>query len=147
MQAQDCETDAIPFALGALAEGQSATVDFKITQDDMDAFARLSGDRNPLHTDDAFAREKGYDSAVVYGALLVAKTSQLIGMKLPGRDSVWARIAMEFRNPLYVDQLAQLEGRIVSISISTGMIELQLSIRTTKKLLAKGTAEVLLVQP
>jgi acyl dehydratase len=138
--------DAIPFALGALIEGQSATVDFTISQDDMRAFADLSGDRNPLHTDDAFAREKGYEGAVVYGALIVAKVSQLIGMKLPGRDSVWARIAMEFRNPLYVNQLAQVEGRIGSISIATGMIELKLSVRAAGKLLAKGSAEVLLVQ-
>jgi len=148
MSAQDAfaSADAIPFALGALVEGQSASVDFTITQADMRAFANISGDRNPLHTDDAFAREKGYEGAVVYGALMVAKVSQLIGMKLPGRDSVWASINMEFRSPLYVDQAAQVEGRIVGISIGTGMIQLKLGVRAMGKLLAKGTAEVVLVQ-
>jgi 3-hydroxybutyryl-CoA dehydratase len=138
--------DAIPFALGALVEGQTASVEFSITHEDMRAFADLSGDRNPLHTDDAFARDKGYEGAVVYGALLIAKVSQLIGMKLPGRDSVWANVALEFRNPLYVGQLAQVEGKIVSISIGTGMILLKLSVRAAGKLLAKGTAEVVLVE-
>jgi hypothetical protein len=59
---------------------------------------------------------------------------------------VWAGINMAFRNPLYVNQLAQVEGKIASISIATGLIELKLSVRAAGKLLAKGSAEVLLVQ-
>ncbi|MDB5799936.1 MAG: hypothetical protein JWL63_875 [Rhodocyclales bacterium] len=139
--------DAATLALNELAEGHSASVDFTITHDDMRAFAVISGDRNPLHTDDTFARSKGFEGAVVYGALLVAKASQLIGMKLPGRDAVWASVSMEFRKPLYVNQAAQVEGTVAGVSVSTGMIELKLSVRAAGKLLAKGQAEVLLAQP
>ncbi|MDB5887984.1 MAG: hypothetical protein JWM03_856 [Rhodocyclales bacterium] len=139
--------DAAPLGLSTLWEGQSATVDFTVTDADMHNFAELSGDRNPLHVDDAFARSKGFQGAVVYGALLVAKVSQLIGMKLPGRDSVWVTLSMEFRKPLFVDQPAQVEGTIVGLSPSTGMIELKLTLRAADKLLAKGRAEILIVEP
>ncbi len=118
---------------------------------DADACATLcrsiSGDRNPLHVDDAFARSKGFEGAVVYGALLVAKISQLIGMKLPGRDSVWTNLSLEFRKPLFVNQPAQVEGVIANLSASTGMIDLKLTVRTEGKLLAKGRAEILIVEP
>ena len=108
----------------------------------MQQFAELSGDFNPLHTDDAFARTKGFDGVVVYGALMVAKVSQLIGMQLPGRDSVWVGIALDFRKPLYVGQAAQVEGVVTEASESTGMVALKVTVRANGKVLAKGTAEV-----
>jgi len=131
-------------ALDELAPGLQACVEFEITAQQMQQFAELSGDFNPLHTDDAFARGKGFEGAVVYGALLVAKVSQLIGMRLPGRDSVWASVSLDFRKPLYVGQPAQVEGVVTEVSASTGMVALKLTVRAAGKLLAKGTAEVVL---
>jgi 3-hydroxybutyryl-CoA dehydratase len=138
-QAQD-------LALGGLAPGLQACVDFSITAPQMQQFAELSGDFNPLHTDDAFARSKGFEGAVVYGALLLAKVSQLIGMRLPGRDGVWASVSLDFRKPLYVDQVAQVEGVVGSVSASTGMVGLKLTLRAAGKVLAKGTAEVIVAR-
>ncbi|MDO9315471.1 MAG: MaoC/PaaZ C-terminal domain-containing protein [Burkholderiaceae bacterium] len=129
-------------ALGELVEGLQACVDFSVTATQMQQFAELSGDFNPLHTDDEFARAKGFDGAVVYGALMVAKVSQLIGMQLPGRDSVWASVALDFRKPLYVGQAAQVEGVVTEVSESTGMVVLKVTVRAAGKVLAKGTAEV-----
>jgi acyl dehydratase len=130
--------------LAELAEGLQTTVDFSVTPQQMLQFAEISGDFNPLHTDDAFARGKGFDGAVVYGALMIAKVSQLIGMRLPGRNSVWASVSLDFRKPLYVGQAAQVEGLVTAVSASTGMIELKLTVRADGKVLAKGSAEVVL---
>lgn len=128
--------------LGELVPGMQTVVDFSITAQQMQQFAELSGDFNPLHVDDAFARGKGFEGAVVYGALMVAKVSQLIGMRLPGRDSVWASVTLDFRKPLYVGQAAQVEGVVAEVSESTGMVTLKLTVRAAGKLLAKGSAEV-----
>jgi len=132
--------------LAELTEGLQAVVDFSVTPQQMLQFAEISGDFNPLHTDDAFARAKGFDGAVVYGALMIAKVSQVIGMRLPGRNSVWASVSLDFRKPLYVGQAAQVEGLVTAVSASTGMIELKLTVRAEGKVLAKGTAEVVLGQ-
>ncbi|HKX43775.1 MAG TPA: MaoC/PaaZ C-terminal domain-containing protein [Burkholderiaceae bacterium] len=133
---------ALPLALADLVPGRQATVEFSVSAQQMRQFAELSGDFNPLHTDDAFARAKGFDGAVVYGALLVAKVSQLIGMQLPGRDSVWASVALDFRKPLYVDQTAQVDGVVDEVSEATGLVVLKLTLRAAGKVLAKGKAEV-----
>jgi len=132
--------------LAELTEGLQTSVDFSITPQQMLQFAEISGDFNPLHTDDVFARAKGFDGVVVYGALMIAKVSQLIGMRLPGRNSVWASVSLDFRKPLYVDQAAQVEGIVTAVSASTGMIELKLTVRAEGKVLAKGSAEVVLGQ-
>lgn len=126
--------------------GQSVRVELWVDDEQMRRFAELSGDFNPLHTDEAFARAKGFQGRVVYGALLLAKVSELIGMRLPGKDSVWARVDFEFLSPLYVNQPAQLEARVASFSASTGLLELRLSLHHDGKRIAKGRAEVVVVQ-
>jgi acyl dehydratase len=133
---------ATALTLSDLVEGAKAHVRFDVTYDEMQRFAELSGDFNPLHTDDSFAKSRGFAGRVVYGALLLAKVSQLIGMQLPGRDSVWAALSFDFKRPLYVGQVADLEGTVESVSNSTGMIELALSLRHEGKLLGRGRAEV-----
>jgi acyl dehydratase len=125
-----------------LSPGQSVLVDFRVSDADMLNFAALSGDYNPLHTDDDFARGKGFQGRVVYAGILVSKVSQLIGMHLPGRDSVWASLSLDFRQPLYVGESAQVEGLVDKFSDSAGIVLLKLSIRSGEKLLAKGKAEV-----
>ncbi len=130
-----------------LAVGTAASVEFVVSAGDLQQFATLSGDCNPLHVDADFARRKGFDDVVVHGALLVAKISQLIGMRLPGRDSVWTGLTLQFRQPLYVGRQARVEAVVERLSPATGMVLLKLTLRAGEVLLAKGEAEVLLVRP
>jgi acyl dehydratase len=130
--------------LSDLREGSKRSVSFEVTPEQMRAFAELSGDFNPLHVDDAFARQRGYEGCVVYGALLVAKVSQLIGMRLPGRDSVWASLSFDFKRPLYVGREAEVEGTVVNVHQATGMVELGVVVRSEGRVLGKGKAEVVL---
>jgi acyl dehydratase len=128
-----------------LAVGNSASFDFSVSPEDMARFAELSGDFNPLHIDDAFARGKQFEGRVVYGALIIAKVSRLIGMELPGRDSVWTKVTFQFNRPLYVGQTATLQGVVATLSEATGFVELKLTLKVDGRPLAKGIAEVLLV--
>jgi 3-hydroxybutyryl-CoA dehydratase len=127
-----------------LTVGGKASFDFAVSDQDMVQFAALSGDFNPLHIDDAFARQKKFEGKVVYGALIIAKVSRLIGMELPGQDSVWTNINFQFNRPLYVGQAATLEGVVANLSEATGGVELKLTLKVAGRVLGKGTAEVLL---
>lgn len=131
-------------SLEDLTEGLKSSVAFVVTPEHMQAFAELSGDYNPLHVDDAFARAKGYEGRVVYGALLVAKVSQLLGMRLPGKDGVWASLSLDFKRPLYVGQEAEAEGTLVTVHRATGMVELGIVLRSGGRVIGKGKAEVVL---
>lgn len=126
--------------------GKSVCVELWVDDEQMRRFAELSGDFNPLHTDEAFAKAKGFEGRVVYGALLLAKVSELIGMRLPGRDGVWARVEFDFLKPLYVNQSAELEARVARFSEATGLLELRLSLHREGKCIAKGRAEVVIVR-
>lgn len=123
-------------------EGQTARFEFTVTDGDMAAFAALSGDQNPLHSDAAFAVARGFEGRVVYGAILLAKVSRMIGMELPGRDSLWTTIDMQFVSPLYVGQTAILEAEVAQISDATRTVGLRLIVRRGSELIARGKAHV-----
>jgi 3-hydroxybutyryl-CoA dehydratase len=129
-----------------LFEGTSAEIEFVVTQADMHSFSHLSGDMNPLHLDESFAISKGFQGTVVYGALIIAKISQLIGMRLPGKNSVWSSVNLSFKKPLYVGVAAKVCAVVTARSESTGMIELALKVMANEQILAKGKAEVLIVK-
>ncbi len=135
-------TTARGHKLAGLSQGVKSNVGFSVSEQQMRQFAELSGDFNPLHTDAAFAVSKGHPGPVVYGALLVAKVAQLIGMELPGRDGTWASLSLDFKRPLYVGQVAEVEGTVTSVHHTTGMVELALVLRAEGKVIAKGKAEV-----
>jgi acyl dehydratase len=139
-------SQALALTLADLTEGARVVVPLCIDARQMQRFGELSGDLNPLHTDDAFARRKGFEGAVVYGALLIAKVSELIGMRLPGKNSVWASLSVDFLKPLYVGQAAELEAVVARTSPSTGLVELRLTLRRDEQRLLKGRAEVIVVE-
>lgn len=135
-------TDAAAvLALSDLAEGRTERLAFRVGAPEMAAFATLSGDRNPLHLDEDFARARGFSGRVVYGGLILAQVSRLLGMRLPGRDGVWASIRMDFRAPLYLEEEAILEAVVAHLSEATGLVKVKLSVRVGDRLIASGSAE------
>jgi acyl dehydratase len=125
----------------SITDGMTATRDFEITEADMLAFATLADDHNPLHLDGSYARSLGYDGAVVFGALIVAKISGLIGMQLPGKGGVWTGLKMDFRAPFYTGEAATLTGTVAHRSDATRMILLKLRVDTADRCIATGSAD------
>ncbi len=72
----------------------------RITDEDIEAFARLSGDRNPVHFDDGFARRIGFDGHIAHGAVTASLLSALLGMDLPGPGSVFLEQRVRFLAPV-----------------------------------------------
>jgi len=130
---------------GELAPGVQHAFDFCIDDADMLRYAELSGDRNPLHLDADFARSRGFRDRVVYGGLLIAQVSRMIGMHLPGRDAIWNGLRIDFRGPLYVGETARLEAEITHHSEAVRALELRFRLSReaeTSEILAQGRASV-----
>src|SRR5262245_23142922 len=71
-----------------------------VTDEHIEAFARLSGDRNPVHFDDAFARRIGFDGRIAHGAVTTALVSAVLGMDLPGPGTVFLEQRIRFLAPV-----------------------------------------------
>ena len=92
-----------------LSVGQEFQLEICVTEPELSAFAEISGDFNPLHVDDVFARNAGFRGRVVHGAFLAARVSQLIGMRCPGRDALLTRMDLSFHAPLVLWRQSSVE--------------------------------------
>ena len=135
---------AASFGIDDLVVGQRAEFDTVLTGDDIDAFARVSGDASPLHVDAAFARERGFPDRVVHGAYLVALASRLVGMYLPGRNALLLKITASFTAPALRGASVNVSGVVEQLSESVRSATLALLVvdRDTEVTLARGRLTV-----
>lgn len=142
MRVSDSET---PRSFEELTVGRQATTTLLISASDMKAFAELSGDRSPVHHDAEFARRCGFSGPVVYGGLMIAALSRMVGMILPGPIGVATGWRIDFHAPLYVAEPALLTAEVAQVSESVRLAKLRFTIAAGERLIAKGTAEAKIV--
>lgn len=97
---------------GAIQEGDETRWEHTISGDEVDAFAALSGDANPLHLDDGFARTHGFRSRVVHGMLLGAWLSRVLATELPGPGVLWLSQSIRFARAVYVGDRVEIVVRV-----------------------------------
>jgi 3-hydroxybutyryl-CoA dehydratase len=124
-------TSAREITFEDLSPGVSADISWTAEVAEIESFADLSGDRNPLHMDGAYARERGFADRVAHGFLLGAKVSALIGMFLPGRRCLLVEENLNFPNPVYPGDEVTLSGEVVDTHTDLALVSLK--IRGEKK--------------
>ncbi len=95
--------------------GQKASFSKTITDQDVDCFAKLCGDFNPLHMDQKTAEKSVYGKRVVHGALVAATISTALGMYLPGEGTIYLKQTTSFTSPVFVGDTVTAEVVILSI--------------------------------
>lgn len=130
----------------AFREGWTDAFEFRIGAPEMEAFARLSGDDNPLHSDGGYARRRGFLGPVVYGGLITAQLSRLLGTRIPGPGCIWRSFTLHFRAPLYVDEPARAFGTVIHANEDLGVFEMKLRVEAAGRCIAEGRAAVLLAK-
>ena len=108
-----------------LKQGDTVRWRHEVTSEEVDCFARLSGDVNPLHLDDAFGQEHGFRGRVVHGALVSAFISRVLGTELPGPGCLWLSQSMRFTRPVYVAEPIEVVVRVLHKSESLRTLVLE----------------------
>lgn len=85
-----------------IEEGQSASYERTVTEDDIARFAELSGDDNPVHLDEEFARGTLFKGRIAHGMLSAAFISTALGTRLPGPGCVYLSQTLNFKAPVKV---------------------------------------------
>ena len=124
--------------------GQQESFMIKITASMVEKFSNLSGDVNPLHMDNEFAESSSFKKRIVHGMLLASFFSQLIGMKLPGKNALYFSQTLNFRSPCYIDDEIEVVGEVIEKSDSTQIITVSTSIFNKSKIcLIDGIAKII----
>ena len=90
--------------------GHKESFEITITEEMMEAFKVITGDINPLHNDEDYAKQKGNPSRVVYGMLTSSFLSTLAGVYLPGKRSLIQEVSIKMAKPVYIGDTITVEG-------------------------------------
>lgn len=95
--------------------GMSASFEKTVSERDVTAFATLSGDTNPLHLDEEFARGTRAGQRVVHGMVTASLISTLVGCRLPGPGCLWMGQTIRFLEPVRVGARVLARAEVVEI--------------------------------
>lgn len=92
--------------------GQNEQFERIVTGDMMEQFRSISGDINPLHCSEDYARAQGYPGRVVYGMLTASLCSTLAGVYLPGKYCLLYSVESKFRKPVFIGDTLTVSGKV-----------------------------------
>jgi 3-hydroxybutyryl-CoA dehydratase len=96
----------------SLQVGDTFSFTRTISQADVQAFADVSGDDNPLHIDPAYAATTTFGKPIVHGVFLLGIVSKVLGRDFPGAGSVAVALSAKFLRPVVVDSEITVEVKI-----------------------------------
>ena len=109
--------------------------------EEVEKFANIVGDLNPIHLDKEFAENSSFKGRIVHGAFLIGLISKILGMDFPGAGSIYLSQEIQFLRPVYVDSSIQIILEIVDIDIEKQRFSIDTSIFNGKnKACVKGQA-------
>lgn len=101
-----------PLKWGDFHVGFEASIERTITVEDIERFASLTGDRNPLHLDPTFARQTHFGRPIAHGMLSGSFISTIIGMALPGPGGLWTGLSLQFLRPVFAGDAIRIMARV-----------------------------------
>lgn len=98
-----------------LSVGQEASISNTVTEDVIDAFAAVSGDRNPVHIDADYAAKTIFKERIAHGMLSAAYISAAFGMELPGPGAIYISQTLNFKAPVKIGDTVVTTVKVVEL--------------------------------
>src|SRR5919198_5712023 len=114
--------------MAELAIGASAKRQKEVTNEDIDLFARLTGDRNPLHFDEAFARGSRFGERVVQSGITAGILNAVVAQDLPGPGSVFMEQRLRYLAPVRPGDTITGEVEVTAVRPDKPIVTLAVSV-------------------
>ena len=127
--------------------GDAATRTKTITDDDIRAFAELSGDRNPVHLDDEYAAQTRFGRRIAHGMIAASLVSAALANELPGPGSVYLSQTLRFNAPVFPGDTVTARVEVTRVREDKPVVTLE-TVCTNERgeRLIEGEAVVLLTE-
>ena len=126
-----------------LKVGQQAMFGRTVTDADILAFAGVSGDTNPIHLHDGFARTTRFGQRIAHGMLGGSFISAVIGTKLPGPGAVYISQTMNFMAPVLIGETITAVATVTEIDERRRRVTLKTQCLNGDKVVIDGEAQIL----
>ena len=114
-----------------------------ITNRDIELFAEISTDHNPVHLDDEYARDTIFEGRIAHGMLTAGLISAVIGEQLPGHGTIYMSQNLKFLAPVRPGDLVHAEVKVVDMLIDKRRVKLDCRCEVNGKNVLVGEAMVL----
>lgn len=136
------------YTIKDLKLGQQACFEVTVNEASIKAFARLTGDYSPLHTNEEFARKTQFRSKVAHGLLVYSYVSTLVGMYLPGENATILNHSARYLKPTRANDRLKVSGQVTQKDDILGRIILEVKITNQRQdLVADGIVSVMVNPP
>ena len=129
-----------------LAVGMRETISKTVENEDVIGFAELSGDHNPIHLSEHFARKTRFGSRIVHGLYTASLISGVIGMRLPGPGAVYISQSLNFLGPVKIGDVIDVSVEVAELTEKGRRVRLKCECRVGDKVVLEGEG-VLSVPP
>ncbi|MEE2565947.1 MaoC family dehydratase [Hyphobacterium marinum] len=111
-----------PIPLEDIQIGQSAEMTRHVDDATVRAFAEVSGDFNPLHLDEDYARRTPFRGRIAHGALIASFLSGVLGNQLPGPGAIFVRMDIGFQRPVRIGDTLVAKATVKAIDMKTRIV-------------------------
>ena len=124
--------------------GESASFCKTITETDIYLFAGISGDFNPMHVNEAYARQTRFKTRIAHGPLSQSLIAPVLGTKLPGLGTVALEMFSRFKAPVYPGDTVTATAKVSEKLEEKRWVRLELTwVNQAQELVAEGEALVM----
>ena len=116
--------------------------EFMFTQEDVENFAKASGDFNPIHLDEDFAKKSIFKRRILHGFLGGSVFSKVFGTLFPGKGTIYLKQDMTFLRPMFTNENYTANFKILEVNLekSRALVQTQILNKDSQKLIINGEA-------
>ncbi|MEM8822745.1 MAG: MaoC family dehydratase [Pseudomonadota bacterium] len=123
--------------------GMSRSLTKIVTDRDIELFAEVSTDHNPVHLDDAYAQDTIFEGRIAHGMLTAGLISAVIGEQLPGHGTVYLGQSLKFLAPVRPGDLVEAVVTVTDMDLGKRRVTMDTHCTVGGKKVLKGEAVVL----
>ena len=114
-----------------------------VTEQDVIDFARISGDHNPLHMDEEYAKTTIFGERVAHGALTASYVSAILGNDLPGPGAIFTDLNLRFKRPVKIGDKVMARAEVSEMIARGNRVTLAVKCSVDGKVVIQGEAKVM----
>ncbi len=127
-----------------IIKGDVKEVEFLVTDEMVREFAKITGDNNPLHLDEEFAKKSIFGRRIAHGMLVASLISKVLGHDFPGAGTIYISQSVKFRKPVYVGDDVKVHVEVKDKNTVRRRVFLITNVIDNGAIVISGEAEVYL---